>query len=108
MRAIKRVILGLGSPPTATLNVTCRAVACDAVEVTWQPPEQPGHPPFHKYKLERQEVESSDDRSAPAAVWATAHGDLDDEDTQWVDIGLEVEHVFWGSPFTSMPEIAGS
>ena len=52
-RAIKRVILGLGAAPSAPRNLRCRPVSCRAVACAWDPPAEPGHPPFHKLKLER-------------------------------------------------------
>ena len=52
-RAIKRVILGLGAAPSAPRNLRCRPVSCAAVACAWDPPAEPGHPPFHKLKLER-------------------------------------------------------
>ena len=61
---------------------------------------------MHKYKLERQ-LQSPGSSAAGAAVlsaagsppsagagvqerWVTAHGELDDEDLLWQDIGLQV------------------
>ena len=52
-RAIKRVILGLGAVPSAPRSLRCRPVSCRAVACAWDPPTEPGHPPFHKFKLER-------------------------------------------------------
>ena len=50
--------------------------------LNWQLPEALGHPPFHKYKLQRSLGQPGN--------WKTANKFLDDEDTSWVDSGLEV------------------
>ncbi|CAL8461872.1 g1403 [Coccomyxa elongata] len=80
-RAMKRVILGLGTAPSAPQNLRCRQVTCSSILLTWQPPERLGHPPFHKYKLQRSEGEDSG--------WVSVNKNLDDEETHWEDRGLE-------------------
>ncbi len=90
-RAMKRVILGLGTAPSAPQNLRCRQVTCNSVLLTWQPPERLGHPPFHKYKLQRSEGEDSG--------WVSVNKNLGDEETHWEDGGLEVRlsmvSVYW-------------
>ncbi len=81
-RAMKRVILGLGTAPSAPRNMRGRQVSCSSVLLTWQPPERLGHPPFHKYKLQRSEGEDSG--------WVSVNKNLDDEEISWEDRGLEV------------------
>jgi hypothetical protein len=82
MRAIQRVILGLGSPPSGPRGLACTAMTCDSIAVRWHAPEKLGSPPMHKYKLERRRVGES--------KWVTANGDLDDEEEGWLDSDLEV------------------
>ena len=57
-------------------------VSCASIVLSWQPPEALGHPPFHKYKLQRSLGQPGN--------WVTANRVLDDEDTTWVDPGIEV------------------
>lgn len=64
---------------------TAKPVSCSSIALSWQPPERHGHPPLHKYKLERQQVTEASE----ASPWITAHGDLDDEDTSFLDEHLE-------------------
>ena len=80
---MKRVILGLGAVPGKPRGLHCKQVSCDSVELTWQSPEYVGHPPFHKYKLQRA-------AGADSTAWVSANKYLDDEDVSWVDQGLEV------------------
>eukprot|EP00884_Botryococcus_braunii_P022435 jgi/Botrbrau1/8876/Bobra.50_2s0031.2 len=82
IRAIQRMILGLGSPPSAPRDLWGKPLTCDSIAVSWQIPLQLGSPPMHKYKLERRRTDES--------KWVTAHGDLDDGDESWTDTGLEV------------------
>lgn len=82
MRALQRMILGLGSPPSAPRDLSCRPISCDSIAVSWKKPLQGGSPHMHKYKLERRQAEES--------KWVTAHGDLDDEDDAWTDADLQV------------------
>ena len=82
------MILGLGAAPSAPRNLHCRPLTCRSVACTWDPPAEPGHPPFHKFKLERL---GPGDGSA-AAAWETANGELDDEDLQFVDTSLPEVH----------------
>ncbi|KAK9820409.1 hypothetical protein WJX72_010017 [[Myrmecia] bisecta] len=89
MRAVKRIMLGLGQAPGPAQSVQCRALSCDSIGVSWQAPAQLGHPPMHKYKLERQQVEGLEERIA-MPQWVTANGDVDDEDSYFLDGGLEV------------------
>lgn len=81
-RAMKRVILGLGTAPSSPQNLRCRQVSCSSILLTWQPPERLGHPPFHKYKLQRSEGEDSG--------WVSVNKNLDDEESFWEDGGLQV------------------
>lgn len=81
-RAMKRVILGLGTSPSAPRDLQCRQVSCGSILLTWQPPERLGHPPLHKYKLQRSEGDDS--------LWVTVNKDLDDEESLWEDRGLQV------------------
>ena len=62
-------------------------VSCASAAISWQPPESLGHPPFHKYKLQRSLGQPGN--------WVSANRNLDDEDTSWVDSGLEVR-IFGG------------
>ena len=79
-------------------GLICQGVTCSSLRLGWSPPEQLGQPPMHKYKLERQLQLPPDGSSALAGNtllqerWATAHGELDDEDLQWQDSGLQVLH----------------
>ena len=68
----------------------CRAPTCDSVAVLWSAPTNAGHPPLHKYKLERQLLATPEETVA-APAWVTANGELDDEDTSWTDSGLRVQ-----------------
>ena len=79
---MKRVILGLGAAPGTPQDLRCKQAACGSALVTWQPPATLGHPPFHKYKLQR----SRDG----GVAWVTANRLLDPEDTSWLDEELEV------------------
>ncbi len=60
-------------------------VSCNAVEITWQHPESMGHPPFHKYKLQR-----AADLEGVSSDWTTVNRLLDVESTSWVDRHLQV------------------
>lgn len=82
MRAIQRMILGLGLPPSAPRDLLGKPLTCDSIAVSWQVPLQLGSPHMHKYKLERRRAEES--------KWVTANGDLDDGDESWTDTGLQV------------------
>jgi len=84
VRAIKRVILGLGAAPGAPRRLRCQPLTCAAVACAWDAPAEPGHPPFHKFKLERLAPGGA---GGPAA-WATAGGELDGDQRQFVDAGL--------------------
>ncbi len=84
VRAIKRVILGLGAAPGPPRRLRCRPLTCAAVACAWDAPAEPGHPPFHKFKLERLAPGGA---GGPAA-WATAGGELDGDQRQFVDAGL--------------------
>jgi len=100
LRAMQRLLLGLGSPPGPVDLLSCSisgnnnivaaqhttaaagsvhgragagagAAAPAAVVCTWKPPADPGQPVMHKYLLQRL------DHSAPAAAWQTV-ADLQD------------------------------
>lgn len=51
-RALKRQILGLGSPPSEPLDVRAVAINHTAVAVQWRPPSEPGVPPVHAYLIQ--------------------------------------------------------
>ena len=68
-------------------NLTCTAVACNAAWLSWTRPERLGHPPLHKYKLERWRRLPG---SGEAGKWETAHGDLDGDELSWQDEAVEV------------------
>ena len=59
-------------------------VACRGMEVTWQPPQSVGHPPFHKYKLQR----TSDPEGQ--SEWRSVNRQVDVESTSWIDRQLQV------------------
>mmetsp|Transcript_37328 Transcript_37328/g.70107 ORF Transcript_37328/g.70107 Transcript_37328/m.70107 type:complete len:749 (-) Transcript_37328:375-2621(-) len=69
-RAIKRMILGVCSPPGAATNLTCTPIA-EGVSVAWANPQDKGHPPTHGYVLQR--------RSSPHRPWQDTFldGELD-------------------------------
>lgn len=60
-------------------------MSCKTVEITWQHPESVGHPPFHKYKLQR-----ASDLEGVSSEWMTVNRLLDVESTSWVDSHLQV------------------
>lgn len=53
LRGIKRLLLGLGTPPSAPTALTCQPSG-GRMRVQWSPPASAGTPPMHKYVLERQ------------------------------------------------------
>ena len=55
-----------------------------ALEITWQPPKTAGHPPFHKYKLQR----TSDPDGL--SEWRSVNRQVDVEATIWTDRSLQV------------------
>jgi hypothetical protein len=89
LRGLKRLILGLGKVPEPPQQLRCAAANRSAVRLSWQPPAEPGHPPFHKYVLQRQQRAGGDgavgDPAAAEGRWEPA-GEPDDEDTAWVDL----------------------
>jgi hypothetical protein len=68
------------------LDLQCKQVGCGSALVTWRPPETVGHPPLHKYKLQRSRGNDS--------AWESANKNLDTEDVSWVDEGLQVKKPF--------------
>ena len=54
------------------------------MEVSWQPPSMLGHPPFHKYKLQR----TSDPEGQ--ADWRSIDRQVDVESSSFVDRRLKV------------------
>ncbi|KAK9858438.1 hypothetical protein WJX84_010174 [Apatococcus fuscideae] len=76
-RAIKRVMLGLGEPPSAPRQLTCQCTACGAVTLSWQAPSQLGHPAMHKYRLARS---SSSESAADMASWDAIFDEIDPAD----------------------------
>ena len=54
------------------------------MEIAWQPPKTAGHPPFHKYKLQR----TSDPDGL--SEWRSVNRQVDVEATSWVDRKLQV------------------
>lgn len=54
------------------------------MELTWQPPSMLGHPPFHKYKLQR----TSDPEGQ--ADWMSIDRQVDVESSSFVDQRLQV------------------
>ncbi|KAK9814892.1 hypothetical protein WJX73_001518 [Symbiochloris irregularis] len=98
IRAIKRLMLGLGQAPSAPQGLKCQAVTCSSIRLSWQAPQHVGQPPMHKYKLERQlQTLGASTMSVAATMeadmapdrWVTAHGELDDEDFSWQDSRLQ-------------------
>ena len=89
-------MLGLGRLPSAPLQLSCTAANQSAVRLSWQPPAAPGHPPLHKYLLQRQRLLPHAEAGgagggAPyggsCAVeerWEAA-GEPDDEESSWLD-----------------------
>lgn len=53
-RATKRLVLGLGQPPSPPQGLTCDMSASSGVAIRWAPPVQGGQPLFHSYLLEAQ------------------------------------------------------
>ncbi|PSC72400.1 catechol O-methyltransferase-like [Micractinium conductrix] len=96
LRGLKRLMLGLGRLPSAPLQLSCTAANQSAVRLSWQPPAAPGHPPLHKYLLQRQRLLPHAEAGgagggAPyggsCAVeerWEAA-GEPDDEESSWLD-----------------------
>ena len=62
------------------------------MEVSWQPPSMPGHPPFHKYKLQR----TSDPDGQ--ADWRSIDRQVDVESSSFVDRRLKVHQAPCHSP----------
>ncbi|CAL5222738.1 g5145 [Coccomyxa viridis] len=83
VRAIKRVILGLGAVPGMPQDLQCKQAPGGGLEITWQPPKTAGHPPFHKYKLQR----TSDPDGL--SEWRSVNRQVDVEATSWLDRKLQ-------------------
>lgn len=134
LRGIRRIILGMGQPPSApqvglkcgiiqtaqtqllctcqavavpalypgrshhSLNgmssahslqvLTCKPLSCTSAALTWKAPEILGHPPMHKYKLERQLLAKGAQQTGQG--WVTAEGDVDHEAHSVVDANAKV------------------
>ena len=67
--------------------MSCTAVACNAAWISWARPERLGHPPLHKYKLERWHRLPG---SGEGGKWETVHGDLDGDELSYQDEAVEV------------------
>eukprot|EP00232_Nephroselmis_pyriformis_P020067 CAMPEP_0182900354 /NCGR_PEP_ID=MMETSP0034_2-20130328/28784_1 /TAXON_ID=156128 /ORGANISM="Nephroselmis pyriformis, Strain CCMP717" /LENGTH=406 /DNA_ID=CAMNT_0025034555 /DNA_START=152 /DNA_END=1369 /DNA_ORIENTATION=+ len=52
LRAVKKVILGLGNKPTVPRSLTSAAEDCGRVAVVWNTPLDLGKPPLHSYVLQ--------------------------------------------------------
>ena len=66
----------------------CKPLSCTSAAVTWKAPENLGHPPMHKYKLERQLLAKGAQQTAQG--WVTADGDVDHEAHSVVDANVKV------------------
>lgn len=73
-RGIKRLLLGLGSPPSVPHDLKCTPER-GRVLVEWAPPANAGTPPMHKYVLERQVNQE----------WVSLPVQLTPDDTSTVD-----------------------
>jgi hypothetical protein len=80
LRGLKRVILGLGRPPSPPQSLHCATANRSAVKLAWDAPVEAGHPPMHKYQLQRQALL----RGQAVGKWHDV-GEPDDEDASWVD-----------------------
>ena len=65
-------------------------MSCLEVALSWGPPEDLGHPPMHKFKLERTSVTEAGSARVHPLTWVIANADLDDEESAWLDNGLDV------------------
>ena len=70
-------------------GLQCQAIACSAIVVSWQAPQQMGQPPMHKYKLERIQTLNAAQDASTIVQWATA-AELPDEDEAYQDQNLKV------------------
>ncbi len=59
LRGLKRLVLGLGQLPSPPQQLECSAANKSAVRLSWQPPAAAGHPPYHKFVLQRQLLEAT-------------------------------------------------
>ena len=83
-RALKRQILGLGSPPSEPLDVRAVVINHTAVAVQWRPPAESGVPPVHAYIVQT--------RTDDVPKWETA-GRADAEDgTHVVALAPDASH----------------
>lgn len=77
LRGIKRLLLGLGSPPSSPIDVHC----VNQHLLAWAPPLQGGSPPFHKYVVE----------VLDGGSWRVVNGALTSDD-RGVRVGHEHHH----------------
>ncbi len=75
LRGVKRLLLGLGSPPSAPVDVHCTDQANNQA-IQWAPPLQAGSPPFHKYVVEVLEPTGG----TSAGRWQLVNGALTSDD----------------------------
>ena len=66
----------------------CKPLSCTSAALTWKAPEKLGHPPMHKYKLERQLLAKGAQQTGQG--WVTADGDVDHEAHSLVDANATV------------------
>ena len=64
LRGLKRLVLGLGELPAPPQQLECAAANKSAVRLSWRPPAAAGHPPFHKFLLQRQLLGAGGGRGA--------------------------------------------
>lgn len=64
LRGLKRLVLGLGELPAPPQQLECATANKSAVRLSWRPPAAAGHPPFHKFLLQRQLLDGSGGRGA--------------------------------------------
>ena len=68
--------------------LTCKPLSCKSTALTWKAPEKLGHPPMHKYKLERQLLATGAQQTGQG--WVTADGDVDHDASSVVDAHAKV------------------
>ena len=78
--------------PAPTSDAPAMQAPGRAMQITWQPPQAAGHPPFHKYKLQR----TSDPDGL--SEWSTVNRQVDVDAASWIDRNLQV------LPYASMPQ----
>ena len=72
-------------PANIYMNEMCNADVCTVA----QAPTHAGHPPMHKYRLERQNISARSHVQAQA-VWDVAADEVDARDLSFIDTNLKV------------------